>query len=441
MSATPSQAAEAVARPLRRAAPPPVVAGLTAAPRSTLLLYSLLVFFVLEYARPPAITPLRLQFLISSVIPLAWLAGRGRPWSPLLTCQLLFFAVNVVHTPFVLNNFASYMTARGMYGNFAIALGLAWGLSRRDWFKLGAWTWVVVMGYDALYGLTHGGVGPGGFVRDENDLALGCASALGFCLFGFGAQRGLLRWASALLAALFVAAIVASLSRGGFLAMLAVGFVFFLGSRHKARDLGVVMIAAALLLALAPKEFFDEMYTIKDTDKGTAEKRQFLWAIAYRMWEAHPVVGVGGGNFPFLAGDFQPTDGNWPAEYFARSSSGTVVHSLYFQLLSEQGLVGVALLLWLVVGHFRTLHRVRRLLHAQPHAPPDLVRDVNCYTGALAAAAVGFLGAGAFISTLYYPYLWYFGGMTVALDAWARRELAQAGRRVPIARPGDGGAG
>lgn len=429
MSATPTQAPSAGLGSLQRVARPAALPArrATVAPTSTLLLVSLLLFFVLEYARPPAITPLRLQFVISSVIPLVWLAGRGRPWSSLLTAQLLFFGVNVLHTPFVLNNFASYMTARGMYGNFSIALGLSWGLSRRDWFKLGGWTWVVVMAYDAFYGLTHGGVGPGGFVRDENDLALGCASALGFCLFGFGAQRGLLRWASALLSVLFVSAIVMSLSRGGFLAMLAVGFVFFLGSRHKARDLGVVMIAAAMLLALAPKEFFDEMYTIQETDKGTAEKRQFLWAIAFNMWQAHPVMGVGGGNFPFLAGDFQPTDGDWPPEYFARSSSGTVVHSLYFQLLSEQGLVGVALFVWLVLGHFRLLYQVRRLVRGRSDAPPDLVRDVECYAGALAAAAVGFLAAGAFISTLYYPYLWYFTGMTVALDAFARRELAEVG--------------
>lgn len=419
---SPSQAAVAPrARHLARA---PAVGAVTPAPTSTLLLVSLLVFFVLEYARPPAITPLRLQFLISSVIPLAWLAGRGRPWAPILTSQLLFFGVNVLHTPFVLNNFASYMTARAMYGNFAIALGLAWGLSRRDWFNLGSWTWVCVMGYGAFYGLTHGGVGPGGFLRDENDLALGCASALGFCIFGFGGKRGIQRWLSAGFAVLFVSAIVASMSRGGFLAVLAVGLYYFSSSRHKLRDLGVVMLAAGAFVLFAPKEFIDEMYTIQKTDEGTAEKRQFLWATATNMWQARPVLGVGGGNFQYLAGEFQPTEGDWPPEYFERSSSGTVVHSLYFQLLSEQGLIGVGLFGWLLFEHFRTLARLRRTVHAQRDAPADLVRDVDCYAGALGAAAVGYLAAGAFISTLYYPYLWYFGGMTVALDALARRELA-----------------
>lgn len=424
MSATPSQAAGAVAPAVRRAAKPAVAGAVTPAPTSTLLFLALLVFFVLEYARPPAITPLRLQFVISCIIPFAWLAGRGRPWSPILTSQFLFFLYNVFHTPFVLNNFASYMTARAMYGNFAIALGLSWGIARRDWFKLAAWTWVCVMGYAAAYGLTHGGVGPGGFLRDENDLALGCASALGFCMFGFGAQRGFQRWLSAAFAILFVCAAVATVSRGGFLALLAVGLYYFVISRHKLRDLGVVMVAAAAFLAFAPKEFIDEMYTIQNTDEGTAEKRQFLWAIAWNIWKEYPVMGAGGGNFQYLAGDFQPTEGDWPPEYFQRSSSGTVVHSLFFQLLSEQGLIGVGLLGWLLYEHFGTLWRLRRTVHSRRDVPPDLVRDVDCYTGALGAAAIGFLAAGGFIATLYYPYLWYFGGMTVALDALTRRELA-----------------
>jgi len=434
LSATPTQAADAATPAIRRVPRAAAPAGglITPAPTSWLLFLSLLVFFVLEYARPPAITPFRLQFVISSVIPLAWLAGRNRPWGPILSSQFLFFAFNVAHTPFVLNNFASYMTARAMYGNFAIALGLSWGFARMDWFKLGGWVWVLTMGYCAIYGLGHGGVGPGGFLRDENDLALGCASALGFCMFGFGAQRGFQRWLNAGMAVLFVSAIVASMSRGGFLAVLAVGFYYFLGSRHKLRDLGVVMIAAAAFIALAPKEFIDEMYTIQDTDEGTAEKRQFLWATATNIWKAHPVLGAGGGNFPYLAGDFQPTEGDWPPEYFERSSSGTVVHSLYFQLLSEQGIVGVGLFGWLLYEHFRTLRQLRRRVHARRDAPPDLVRDVDCYAGALSAAAIGFLAAGAFISTAYYPYLWYFGGMTVALDAIARRELARVEARSSL---------
>jgi O-antigen ligase len=220
------------------------------------------------------------------------------------------------------------------------------------------------------------------------------------------------------------------MSRGGFLGVLAVGLYYFVSSRHKVRDLGIVMVASAVFLFIAPREFIDEMYTIRNTDDGTAEKRQFLWATAFNIWTEFPVVGGGGGNFQYLAGDFQPTAGDWPPEYFQRSSSGTVTHSLYFQLLSEQGLIGVGLFGWLVYEHFRTLRRLRRDVHARRDASPNLVRDVDCYAGALGAAAVGFLAAGGFISTLYYPYLWYFGGMTVALGTIARRELAASAERV-----------
>ncbi|HVP31964.1 MAG TPA: O-antigen ligase family protein [Myxococcota bacterium] len=425
MSATPAEAAGPAAqarRPARAAARRG--APTTERPTQTVLLWALIVFFWLEYARPAGIVNLRLQFVISSLIPLFWIAGRGRPWSPILTAQLVFLLVNAAMVPFVLNTFAAYMTTRAMYGNFAIALGLSWLLSRRDWFTRVAWVWLGVMAYCALFGLTHGGFGPGGFLRDENDLALGCSTALAFCLFGFVALTGWERWASGALGLLFVMTSVATLSRGGFIALVGVGVYFFIGSRHKARDLGLVMLASAVFLIFAPPQYVKELKSIEQTNEGTAEKRQFLWATATNMWKAYPLFGVGGNNFPYHAGDYQPMEGDWPEDYYQRSSSGTTVHSMFFQLLSEQGLVGVGLVGTMLFVHFRTLRRVRRLVASRKDAPASLRRHVECYGGALGGAVVGAVAAGGFISTLYYPYIWYFTSMTVALEAGARRELA-----------------
>jgi hypothetical protein len=117
-------------------------------------------------------------------------------------------------------------------------------------------------------------------------------------------------------------------------------------------------------------------------------------------------------------------EGDWPEDYYQRSSSGTTVHSMFFQLLSEQGLVGVGLVGTMLFVHFRTLRRVRRLVASRKDAPASLRRHVECYGGALGGAVVGAVAAGGFISTLYYPYIWYFTSMTVALEAGARRELA-----------------
>ena len=60
----------------------------------------------------------------------------------------------------------------------------------------------------------------------------------------------------------------------------------------------------------------------------------FLWTTAWNMWEANPILGVGGGGFTFLVGRYQPTD--WEKrEYLERDRSGSVTHSIYFQTLAR----------------------------------------------------------------------------------------------------------
>ena len=390
---------------------------------SSALVLLLAVFFWLEYARPAGIVNLRLQFLISLLLPLAWIAAPRKPWSPILTYQFAFLVQCALHVPLALNNFAAYMTTRAMYGNVAIAVAMSWLLTKRRSFALMCWMWVLVMAWAAVKGIMQGGRGPGGFLRDENDLALGLTTAIAFSMTMMASLRGVQRLLSAGLTGLFAVGIVLSFSRGGFLAMAAVAFYFFLGSRHKIRDLGIVMVMAATFMLFAPKEYLSEIGTISNTQESTALRRQFLWATAVNIWKDHVVFGAGPGNFQFLAGDYQPRDGGWPEEYFQRSSSGTVTHSTYFQLLAEQGLIGVGLFAAIVWTHFRTLRKLLADVHDNPAATPELTSHVEAYARALGGAMLGALAGGAFLSTLYYPYVWYLSGMAVALSVGARREL------------------
>jgi hypothetical protein len=45
------------------------------------------------------------------------------------------------------------------------------------------------------------------------------------------------------------------------------------------------------------------------------------------------------------------------------------------------------------------------------------------YGGALGGAMAGYCAAGAFLSVAYYPYLWYFSAMAVALEAAVQEEV------------------
>ncbi len=402
--------------------------------RSTLAIRMLILFLVLEYVRPSLVTELKLQMVIIVVMLVLWFQARNRPWSSILTAQVLFLIVCAQAIPYAWNNYAAYFTTRTMFGHVVIALALAWLLATRATFRTVAWAWLLIMGYAAVYGITHGGTGPGAMLGDENDLALGCATAFPFAFYGFERLSGGRRWLCGAIGGLMVVAIVVSFSRGGFVALVAVTLYCWLASRHKLRGLVTVALLASLLMITAPEEgrtghsYVERMRTIFKTDEGTAEGRQFLWKAARNMWKANPILGVGGGNFPFLVGRYQPTDFN-KREYLERDWSGTVTHSAYFQVLAEHGSAGILLLGYIVWAHFRTLRRLRRLAASHPEIPSDMRRDAEMYGGALGGAVAGYCVAGAFLSVAYYPYLWYFSAMAVALEAAVQRQLTAIGPR------------
>ena len=80
-----------------------------------------------------------------------------------------------------------------------------------------------------------------------------------------------------------------------------------------------------------------------------AGNRYDYWRIAWQLWQRHPLVGAGAGNYA--------------RTYYERRATTEDVeqpHSLELQVLSELGLVGIALLACLLGGVFWSALRVRR---------------------------------------------------------------------------------
>jgi O-antigen ligase len=398
------------------------------APR--LAFWLLVVFLVLEYARPPVVVKLKIQMLLIVLLPLMWLFSRERPWTPILTLQGLFVLCCAKSLPIARNWFALYFTTRVMYGNFAISLAITWVASHLRDFRRLLWVWLALMSYQAVFALSHGGKGSGGFLGDENDLALACGTALPFALAGLERLRGTTRWLLGGVAVLLLLAIVASFSRGGFVGLVLMVGYLWLTSRYKLRSLAVILAGALLLYATASQEYIDEMSTIRNTEQGTAQSRKFLWTAAYNMWRDHPLLGVGASNSTFWIGRYQPTD--WEGRDFnERDWSGTALHSAWLMLLAEHGVVGVVLFLLLLSRQVLLIRRLRKDVRARSDVPDELARQVECFSVGVNGAIAGFIGSATFLSVLYYPYVWYFTALSAALDLAVRRELAQLDRAAP----------
>ena len=398
-----------------------------------MLRWALILFLVVEYVRPQAIANLKLQFIIIILLLVSYVATKNHPRSNIMLAMLVFFAVILKSLPFASNNYSVYTVLQVMFGHFTIAYALSWLMSWRSAFKQIVWAWVFILFYVSIYGVLHAGRGPGGMIGDENDLALAIVTILPFALFGFDYHKGAKKWLFAFIALVFVAGVIASFSRGGFLGLAVGTLYYFILSKDKMKKVFILLFAVLAFITFAPSEYLDEITSIsKDSKKDEANadstglQRYYLWATAYEMFKQNPIMGVGAGNFSFSAGAYQPTTGSWPEQYLLRSWSGTTAHSVYFLMIAELGAPGTIVYIYILWHFFKLVKRIAKRVKEEPDIDEQFRSDVLFYSSALIAGMMSSLVSGIFLSALYYPHVWYLCGIAVALNTMVNRELGDA---------------
>ena len=222
------------------------------------------------------------------------------------------------------------------------------------------------------------GTGYGQFIN-KNHFALLMEMTLGLGV-GMGLLRGFNRDRMMIYIALLLpvwTALVLSNSRGGILSMLAeVVVAALLLMRHSRLKFGSTkrfhVIRAAMLLLLlatitagtiwvggdrlvsslsqAPSDF-----TEKPADLRSGVSRIEIWQASWKMFAAHPILGVGLGGY-------------WAAITAYHDASGVSTpqeaHNDYLELLSSGGVIGLGLGVWFGVAVFR---RVRDNLRSHDH--------------------------------------------------------------------------
>jgi len=294
------------------------------------------------------------------------------------------------------------------------------------------------------------GIQGGGIIRsipslsDENDFALLMNMIVPFAFFfGLKAERwkGKLFYFGAFF--LFVAGVVVSLSRGGFLGLLcSLAYCFSKTSRKGATLLfGLLLLGAASLFV--PESYWQEMRTIRTegAEQGTGEKRVYYWKNAMKIFAHHPVIGVGPENAPVWITTYDPSERgmrDW----------GRALHSVYFTLLAEQGIVGTLLFLAMVYHSERNRRNVRRLWQAESRAQRAAgtggtryslrlaeIEEAYHYSLALTGGLIGYLASGIFLSALYYAWFWTILTYTAILTNVVRDlvdPVSQGGRRSEV---------
>lgn len=263
------------------------------------------------------------------------------------------------------------------------------------------------------------GITSGAFIGDGNDYALSVNICIPFCFFlMIDSKRSIAKlwWLGVLL--LLVVAIVTTKSRGGTVALGAMGFYYWMKSERKVLMASLFAGVVATILVVAPPSYFERMGTITDTEESSAQGRITAWTEGAKMAARNPILGAGLGHFPVAFG--MANGGRW-----------MTAHSIYFLVLGELGLPGITLLLALIFVNLSKNKRLLRQLDGLPAADASRARNLVMCTS---ASMIAFASGGAFLSAAYYPHLYVLCGLLGAARHMVRERVA-AQSVAPAAAP------
>jgi O-antigen ligase len=275
-----------------------------------------------------------------------------------------------------------------------------------------------------------------GTVGDPNELAAALVVALGIAS-AFAVNRHFaprVRVLAGFSATLCLAGILLSLSRGGLIGLggaLVVAVVA--AGRWRARVLAVC--AALATVAVTYFAFFASLPAkerVLNISGGGGSGRLDLWTVGGRMVSAHPLRGIGTGQFAISSVHYLLQPGALQRGDLILSTP-KVAHNTYLNIVAEVGLVGGVLFASILVVSLTCMIKAVKCLRDEGNERLEiLVRGLIVGFG-------GYLVTVVFISENYAKLFWILLALGPALLAVARspdeqeQELgAIAARRRPV---------
>ncbi len=169
----------------------------------------------------------------------------------------------------------------------------------------------------------------------------------GFALLFMKNQKLIVKLFIALCIGLTGIALIATFSRGGWLATFIGVFVIILLQRRWSYFFifaGIGIIALAILSITHPEiilSSFDRFASIFDPmSEASSSSRLSLAKSGIWMWQDHPLLGVGAGGYEYYIYDYK--DPYMPQEL----THVVLAHTIQIKILAEEGLIGLTVATW-----------------------------------------------------------------------------------------------
>ena len=259
---------------------------------------------------------------------------------------------------------------------------------------------------------------PGSFIEDNNQLGVALIMVMPLLYYlSLEVTRKWLRLGLYSGMGFTLIATLCTYSRGALVGLSVTLLVF--GIKAKRRLLTGLVAAAVFAAALAflPTSWYQRMDTIdRYKQDASAEQRLTVWQFAIRLADDHPLVG----------GGFNVID-NKDVYYHYVAATETVhnFHSIYFQVLGENGYVGLGLFLGLILTTLATAQGIIRKTRNRP---------AMAWAGQLASAIqvsiVGYCSAGSFVNLGFYDLFYVLVAIVTATKIVVERSLAAETARI-----------
>lgn len=396
---------------------PALVVALCALPLAILvvirqLFWFVILFVVFSFFRIheviPQLMPLKLPLLLSlgALASLCWHVFISRTldlyWHPSMKWLVLFWALVTIGLLFASNRGIAISSYKSVYWKIIImTLAIIWIVNNKQQLTQTCWLIVwsgLLVASVALYnaqagiGLVEGsrvtiGRAIGSMLGDPNDLALVLLFPLAFSVsFLFNPRLGWLpRTFGFIVAAALSLSIIETQSRGGLLGMLTVYGIFMQQAiKSKLLLISIGICGMAFLYAVAGISDRASGGAAEEGIDASAMGRLYAWEAAARMSVVNPLTGVGLNNF---YSNYYYYSSHWDGLPHA-------VHSTWFGVLGETGMLGLAVFIAMIVSLARTAKRSLDTLNASHSPPPYLVSASK----AVLAGLMGTVVSGTFLT-------------------------------------------
>ncbi|MGO4893903.1 putative O-glycosylation ligase, exosortase A system-associated [Flavobacterium sp. W21_SRS_FM6] len=222
-----------------------------------------------------------------------------------------------------------------------------------------------------------------------------------------------------------IIAVLATASRGGLLALLFMGVYYWWTTGKKFSIIFVVIIVIAIVAPLLPDAWFERMDTIQSADSdGSFLSRVTFWKINFLAALDHPFTGMGF-NTTAIQSIWQAYVPDLDSLNFFFETPvpeiGFVAHSIYFEVLGNQGLLGFVLFILMLLTAIRNINQM--LTHFEK------IEWEYRLLKAIKISLLTFCVGGAALNAAYFELLYLLFAMIICLKISVDVNKQPIGRR------------